>query len=106
MPRERLQRITLTMTTRDVYIAEDHPAFEGHFDGLPILPGVVLLSLVTQSLAAVMPPLTLHSAKFLAPVRPGTALQIRTEAATEGRVRFEIHDASRCVASGSLETSR
>ena len=35
-----------------VTIARDHPAFAGHFPGAPVLPGVVLLSLVIEAVAA------------------------------------------------------
>ncbi|CAN5469235.1 hypothetical protein BH09PSE6_BH09PSE6_30850 [soil metagenome] len=90
------------MNEREVIIAADHPAFLGHFDGAPILPGVALLSLVVESLSSEGAAVVVHAAKFLAPVRPGTVLQVRTTGAAEGRSSFEIHAADRCVASGSL----
>ncbi|CAN5135111.1 hypothetical protein BH10PSE17_BH10PSE17_38520 [soil metagenome] len=90
------------MTTRDIFIAADHAAFDGHFEGAPILPGVALLSLVVETLTDEGAPLIVHNAKFLAPVCPATALQIRTTAPVDGRSKFEIHDAVQCVASGSM----
>ena len=65
-----------------VHAGADHPAFAGHFPGHPVLPGVVLLSLVMQALAE-QPALqwllgatpTLTQAKFLAPVTPAQAAQ-------------------------------
>ncbi|HEX2539740.1 MAG TPA: 3-hydroxyacyl-ACP dehydratase [Caldimonas sp.] len=66
-----------------VEIAPDHPAFDGHFPGQPLLPGVALLAEVLEA-ASADPVLAacigarpvLEVAKFLAPVRPGTTLAI------------------------------
>jgi acyl-CoA synthetase (AMP-forming)/AMP-acid ligase II len=63
-----------------VHVGADHPSFAGHFPGHPVLPGVVLLSLVMQALAD-QPALqlllgatpTITQAKFLAPVTPAQA---------------------------------
>ena len=89
-------------------IPADHPAFDGHFPGQPILPGVVLLSLVMQALdrqPALRAPLgatpVIDSVKFLAPVRPGSRLVVTLDAAGRG-VGFDVHDGSRCVARGKL----
>ncbi len=87
---------------RRFHIAADHPAFEGHFAGNPILPGVALLSLVAQAVGARDLAHAVPQAKFLAPVRPGTSLALFTEAAADGRVRFELRDGTRCVACGAI----
>jgi 3-hydroxymyristoyl/3-hydroxydecanoyl-(acyl carrier protein) dehydratase len=71
------------IVSRQVEIAPDHPAFDGHFPGQPLLPGVALLAEVLEAaraeaaLAACIgsAPL-LGVAKFLAPVRPGATLTI------------------------------
>ena len=65
-----------------VHAGAEHPSFAGHFPGHPVLPGVVLLSLVMQALAD-QPALQLllgatpmiTQAKFLAPVTPAQAAQ-------------------------------
>jgi 3-hydroxymyristoyl/3-hydroxydecanoyl-(acyl carrier protein) dehydratase len=89
-------------------IGADHPAFEGHFPGQPILPGVVLLSLVLQAL--VQKPAfrqqlgatpVIDAVKFMAPVQPGTRLRVALSAQGRG-VGFDIWDAARCVARGKL----
>ena len=91
-----------------VTIPTDHPAFAGHFPGHPVLPGVVLLSLVMQALAA-RPALVEHlgatpqisNAKFLHPVAPGA--QLRMALAPQGAgVSFEIHHGDIAVARGQL----
>ena len=89
-------------------IAADHPAFDGHFPGQPILPGVVLLSLVMQALAR-QPALqqrlgatpVIDAVKFVGPVAPGTTLRVAL--AEQGRgVTFDLWDGARCVAKGKL----
>lgn len=87
-------------------IAEQHPAFAGHFPGAPLLPGVVLLSEVLEAILD-EPALrervgdcpALQAAKFLAPVRPGTTLRIELRA-EPGAVSFEVCEHERSVARG------
>ncbi len=87
-------------------IASNHPAYDGHFPGHPLLPGVVLLA---EALAAIEaesgPPADgwiVENAKFLIPVQPGTELTLLHEARAGGGVRFEIHSPDGVVASGVL----
>ena len=84
----------------------DHPAFEGHFPGRPILPAVVLLA---EALAAIESATgraphdwTLANAKFLAPVSPGTPLTFSHAATASGGMRFEVHSPAGIVAHGVL----
>ena len=86
-------------------IPQDHPAFEGHFPGEPLLPGVVLLDEALARIAAdtgVAPEdWTLESGKFHDAVGPGARLDVVHRAHGEGR-RFEVLDQGRLVASGVL----
>jgi hypothetical protein len=89
-------------------IPADHPAFPGHFPGHPVLPGVALLSLVLEAVAA-RPALqarlgaqpTLDNAKFLAPVGPGATLRLALREQGRG-VAFELFSGDTAVARGQL----
>jgi 3-hydroxyacyl-[acyl-carrier-protein] dehydratase len=87
-------------------VARDHPAFDGHFPGHPILPGVVLLG---EALAAIEEATgrapqqwTLASCKFTHPVSPGAPLTLAHERTANGGVRFDIRGDHGVVASGML----
>ena len=102
----------MSPATREIAlpIARDHPAFEGHFPGRPILPGVALLGEVFAALArnAAFDPLafTLSSAKFLRPVPPGEPLVLRWVSTPGGAIRFEVHGEAGPVASGAVAPRR
>ena len=89
-----------------VAVPRDHPAFEGHFPGRPILPGVCLLAEAMAALEAATRTCAadwrVESAKFTSPVGPGAALAISHRGEETGRVRFEIRAGERLVASGVL----
>ena len=85
---------------RDFPIAKNHPAYEGHFPGHPLLPGVVLLAEAMAALDA--SGWNVDNAKFLMPVEPGTALTLDHETLASGAVRFEIASPQGIVATGVL----
>jgi 3-hydroxyacyl-[acyl-carrier-protein] dehydratase len=91
-------------TVAPLAIARDHPSYQGHFPGRPILPAVVLLG---EALAAIEAATgrgpeawTLASAKFLEPLTPGTALTLAHELLASGAMRFEIRSPAALVAHG------
>ncbi|OGS98364.1 MAG: hypothetical protein A2Y51_08040 [Gallionellales bacterium RIFCSPLOWO2_02_60_31] len=87
-------------------VPPDHPAFAGHFPGIPILPGVVLLDVALQIIAAAtgiaLDLCEISSAKFLGPARPGDELLIRHSVSAGGTIRFDILAGMRKIASGNI----
>jgi 3-hydroxymyristoyl/3-hydroxydecanoyl-(acyl carrier protein) dehydratase len=85
-------------------IAADHPAFEGHFPGAPIVPGVVLLdeAMFASAAATGVERHRVDWVKFLRPVRPGQAVMVRHVVEASGAVRFDILAGTDRVVTGSL----
>lgn len=94
------------MTATALPIAAIHPAFDGHFPGAPVLPGVVLLDEAIRAieLAGGEEPRCwqIASVKFLKAVGPGEALVLEHERLAGGTIRFTISSGGRAVASGAL----
>ena len=85
---------------RELAIAPDHPGYEGHFPGHPLLPGVVMLAEAMAALDAAQ--WSIDNAKFLLPVEPGTALTLAHEVLASGAIRFEIESPRGVVASAVI----
>jgi len=87
-------------------IAADHPAFAGHFPGMPILPGALLLDealrTIEMDLGIDITQWQLAAVKFLEIVRPGDALTIEHTAVANGAVRFAVRVADRPALAGTL----
>jgi 3-hydroxymyristoyl/3-hydroxydecanoyl-(acyl carrier protein) dehydratase len=88
---------------RILEIAKDHPAYEGHFPGHPLLPGVVLVAEAMAALDAT--DWTVVSAKFLSPVEPGMRLTLVDAAKDPRTIDFEIASPRGIVATGTLSKS-
>jgi 3-hydroxymyristoyl/3-hydroxydecanoyl-(acyl carrier protein) dehydratase len=78
---------------RELQIAKEHPAYEGHFPGHPLLPGVVLVAEAMAALGASH--WTVVSAKFLSPVEPGMALTLEPRGEGPAHDRFRDRIAAR-----------
>lgn len=95
------------MTTQTpLTIPADHPAFAGHFPGMPIVPGVVLLDEALHAISAAsgisLAACFINSVKFLSPLKPGESIVIEHEAQENGAIRFEILCGTRKIAAGNV----
>ncbi len=85
-----------------------HPALPGHFPGDPIVPGAVLLDEIVDALYGELDgcsgfaTVTIRSAKFLRPVRPGDSLQIKLIPGEDAVLRFECNVAGETAVNGAL----
>ena len=90
-------------------IPADHPAFAGHFPGMPIVPGVLLLDAaiyaITNDIGQPEQAWQINSVKFLSPLKPGAVLVIEHEVQANGNISFEILEQARLIVSGSLGIS-
>ena len=92
----------------EIEVAKEHPAFNGHFDAAPVLPGVMLLAWVIEAAmddpyfsSRLGPNPQVDSVKFLWPVRPGAGLHIELGPGKRG-VDFCVWCADTQVAKGQL----
>jgi len=85
-------------------VAADHPAFRGHFPGMPIVPGVVLLDEVLHVLEREVGVAVaqISQAKFLSPVQPGEQVELRYEPGNAESLRFTLTCGDRQIATGAV----
>ena len=100
--------MTDIVAERTVAIDAAHPAFDGHFPGRPVLPGVALLAEVLEAAhgeprlaACIGAAPRLAVVKFLAPVGPGASLAISFRLGAR-MVDWQVHEGAREVASGQI----
>ena len=80
------------------------PFFAGHFPGNPVVPAVVILQTVVDSVVKLQPGLRLRSvanAKFTDAVRPGQMLLFDI-VKNDNRLSFSCHRGEQLVATGEL----
>jgi len=88
-------------------ITVDHPSLAGHFPGRPIVPGVVLLQKVLETVCRSLPekPVVtgLPTVKFSSPLKPDERVTIEVEGEAPGRATFSCRVDRRVIASGIIE---
>jgi len=91
--------------TASLHIPADHPAFAGHFPGMPIVPGVVLLDEAMHAIAEAIGhdgAWQIGSVKFLSPLGLGARVVIEHETQASGAIRFDIREGERHIVTGSI----
>ncbi|MGH8291195.1 MAG: hypothetical protein ACREV7_19695 [Steroidobacteraceae bacterium] len=94
------------MTALALSVAATHPAFDGHFPGTPVLPGVVMLDEVIRAIECAEGGeprcWRIAAVKFLKAVGPGEPLALEQERLASGAIRFSILSAGQTIANGAL----
>ena len=89
-------------------IGADHPSLPGHFPGVPLVPGVVILDEILAALLEWREECELtgiRSVKFLAPLKPEQPFTISFSASDDdgGEVNFSCRVEDRVIVEGRLE---
>lgn len=96
---------------RRLSVPADLVYFDGHFDDLPLVPGVVQLRWALDAAADLMARrprvLALEALKFPEPLPPGQAFTLRVELSPSGdRLGFRLYEGERVFASGRARLAR
>jgi acyl-coenzyme A synthetase/AMP-(fatty) acid ligase/3-hydroxymyristoyl/3-hydroxydecanoyl-(acyl carrier protein) dehydratase len=91
----------------EVHFPPDSRCFLGHFDGFPVVPGVVQVNdLVLRRIRAAWPGLRhlrrIVALKFRSPIRPGDTVAVEIRRSASSRVVFQIQRSGGTVSSGTL----
>ena len=82
----------------------NHACFQGHFPTQPIVPGVMLLSILTQFLyQEKIRLLGFKQVKFLAPLLPHQSCQLNIESLAHQQWRFAFLYQDNTIATGILQ---
>jgi 3-hydroxyacyl-[acyl-carrier-protein] dehydratase len=89
-------------------VSANEPHFAGHFPGMPVMPGVLIVEAMAQSavllahVAGVFDPkvhvvyfMTIESAKFRSPVRPGHRLELDVRPLRKGSAVWKFEGVAR-----------
>lgn len=89
------------MRTETIHIPEQHPVFAGHFPDRPVVPGSMLLELITAAWGGAIT--RVSTIKFLRPVLPGDILTLHFALAGAGpAIHFSATRAGETVCAGVI----
>lgn len=86
-------------------IPGDHPCFDGHFPGQPVVPASLLLEEAERTLATWHPGTAVQgfqNVKFLQTLAPDQPFSIQMEHTGDGRFGFECRSQGTLIAHGKL----
>lgn len=95
------------MISEILHVHPAHPALPGHFPGNPLLPGVVLLTMIIETVERLhvdkvrvngMP-----AVKFLAPARPDMVIMLSLVPISAGLMKFECRTGETLIATGNID---
>lgn len=91
---------------KQLFIDPSHPSLAGHFPGNPIVPGVVIvgeiLESISQSLGERLVIIQVSFVKFHSPLRPNEKLDLAFDLLPKQHITFSCHVGSRRIASGQF----
>lgn len=107
-PVTQLQRLGDHQLELTIAIEPEQPCFAGHFDGWPVLAGVVqvdwVMQLARQHLGCEQRFLGLQSVKFQQLVRPPLLLALSLEYLPQrGLIRFSYRHGERLLSTGAIK---
>jgi 3-hydroxyacyl-[acyl-carrier-protein] dehydratase len=91
---------------RTLTVMKDHPALSGHFPGVPVVPGVLVLDEVIETLKQrygdALVVTGLPAVKLSSPLKPEEQLRITIDSEDAQTAVFTCSVGSRLIASGSI----
>ena len=91
--------------TAKIFIPENNPFFDGHFDGFPVWPAVSQVDLVLKALEKALnceiSVVNIGRSKFTAMIRPNTNLRLALDW-SENKANWQIQDDENTYSRGQL----
>ncbi len=92
-----------------IFIARDHPDFDGHFPGYPVFPAVsqidLVVDLLAEELGSPVKSRVVRRAKFRAMLLPESMVDLELTLLAKDRVRWLLRSDSNIYSQGELEFS-
>jgi len=90
-------------------VNSDHPAIQGHFPAMPVVPGALILEYVVQSvlenLADNIKISGFSAVKFLMPVLPEQVFQVELVVSGKSKIDFNVVLDKHIAVMGTLNTN-